>query len=426
MAPTTTPAAAHDLTATIAAYLDPQLLVPVLEHLADAGVHPKKDVLAQLYHVLESSTTQADKAVAVAAAIKAAGGKAPNTAALKARAETAAAALAEPSPAVNAIVDALSGASSEQLRTDRSTLAAWVCDQCQCEAADIDAVYAHGRAHYAAGNFKEAATILDLYRRVCTNSEQYLAAQWGRLAAHILAGEDQTALEFSGRVRDAIENAPLASQSHTLQQRLWLLHWSLFVYFRSSFDGALDKAMETLTHPTNTNVIETAAPHLLRYVVAASVLTSYKNTRDIARYAAQERYRVSDPLCAVYEHLFNNVDLDAVATALAAAELTVRADYFLAPHADAIMAGLRKQVLQVLGNVFVTLPASQLATYLALDATALDAFVTDLEFVSISADDVAVFSQPSAARRSVLDKVDKLSHRSDTSLASLYKKVSSQ
>ncbi|KNE69511.1 hypothetical protein AMAG_19984 [Allomyces macrogynus ATCC 38327] len=173
---------------------------------------------------------------------------------------------------------------------------------------------------------------------------------------------------------------------------------------------------------TYQNVVETACPWLVRYVVAAAALTG-KNTRDAARLAAQERYRVTDPVASVLENLLVSVDLDAAADALKDVEAVAKADYFLAPHADALVAALRKQVFQVLANVYTQLPVAR--------AQALLHVGDEFDWQSVAADvkggvtvekGVIVFAQAGPARRGVLEKMDKLSHRSDNTMAMLFKK----
>jgi translation initiation factor 3 subunit E len=69
-----------------------------------------------------------------------------------------------------------------------------------------------------------------------------LATIWGKLAARIMSDDLTTALDDLNRLKDAIEAAPLASASHTLQQRTWFLHWSLYVLFR--VEGGFERLFE--------------------------------------------------------------------------------------------------------------------------------------------------------------------------------------
>lgn len=69
------------------------------------------------------------------------------------------------------------------------------------------------------------------YRTLATNSERVLSALWGKLAAEILMQRWETALDDIGKLRDIIDGNTFAPILQQLQQRVWLMHWSLFVFF---------------------------------------------------------------------------------------------------------------------------------------------------------------------------------------------------
>ena len=54
---------------------------------------------------------------------------------------------------------------------------------------------------------------------------------WGKLAAEILMQNWDTALEDLNRLKQFIDESTFGSSLQTLQQRTWLIHWSLFVFF---------------------------------------------------------------------------------------------------------------------------------------------------------------------------------------------------
>ncbi|KAJ3358894.1 eukaryotic translation initiation factor 3 subunit E [Allomyces javanicus] len=413
-------AAAQVNTATIAPFLDRQLLVLPLRHLADnadvAGVS-KRDVLEQLFAVV-NATANADLASQIADEIVAAGGKKPALDDVKARSAETLAAINNVDEDVSNIFDVLAAAAPEDLRAhDRVSNSNYVQDNAKVTVEAIDKVFHYGQLYYQAGQYAKAAEILDQYRRISTNDALYLAAMWGKLAALILANDDG-ASDALHRLRDAVENASLASPSHTLQQRAWLLHWTLFVHLRT--EAGLPRVQEFFA--TYQNVVETACPWLVRYVVAAAALTG-KNTRDAARLAVQERYRVTDPVASVLENLLVSVDLDAAADALKDVEAVAKADYFLAPHADALVAALRKQVFQVLANVYTQLPVARAQALLHVgDDFDWQSVATDVKGGVTVEKGMIVFAQAGPARRGVLEKMDKLSHRSDNTMAMLFKK----
>lgn len=61
--------------------------------------------------------------------------------------------------------------------------------------------------------------------------QNYLNVLWGKLASEILIQNWETALEDLNKLREYIDSNTNGSPLHLLQQRTWLIHWSLFVFF---------------------------------------------------------------------------------------------------------------------------------------------------------------------------------------------------
>lgn len=58
-----------------------------------------------------------------------------------------------------------------------------------------------------------------------------MSALWGKLGADILLQSFEAAREDINRLKEAIDNNTFAPPLVQLQQRTWLLHWSLFVFW---------------------------------------------------------------------------------------------------------------------------------------------------------------------------------------------------
>jgi translation initiation factor 3 subunit E len=62
--------------------------------------------------------------------------------------------------------------------------------------------------------------------------EKDISALWGKFACDILLGRDwEAAFEDLNALREFIDNQENVSPLQQLQQRTWLIHWSLFVFF---------------------------------------------------------------------------------------------------------------------------------------------------------------------------------------------------
>lgn len=54
---------------------------------------------------------------------------------------------------------------------------------------------------------------------------------WGKLAAEILMQQWETALDDLTKLKEIIDANTFAPILQQLQQRVWLMHWALFVFF---------------------------------------------------------------------------------------------------------------------------------------------------------------------------------------------------
>merc|ERR1719340_516751 len=76
---------------------------------------------------------------------------------------------------------------------------------------------------------RDSKQLLDFL--VQPTDKNYLNGMWGKLASEILMQNWDTALEDLNRLKQFIDESTFGSSLQTLQQRTWLIHWSLFVFF---------------------------------------------------------------------------------------------------------------------------------------------------------------------------------------------------
>lgn len=115
-----------------------------------------------------------------------------------------------------------------------------------------------------------------------------------------------------------------------LQQRNWLLHWSLFIFFNHSGgrEALIDMYLQPQYAPSFVDfrrrkeysmsvrymsTIQTSCPHILRYLVAA-VLTNRKRskslTNELVKLISQEVYQYQDPITEFITCLYVDFDFD--------------------------------------------------------------------------------------------------------------------
>ena len=75
------------------------------------------------------------------------------------------------------------------------------------------------------------STPLPLSRTLATNSDRSLSALWGKLASEILMEQWEVATDDLMKLREIIDSDSFAPILQQLQQRTWLMHWSLYIFF---------------------------------------------------------------------------------------------------------------------------------------------------------------------------------------------------
>jgi translation initiation factor 3 subunit E len=96
----------------------------------------------------------------------------------------------------------------------------------------IDTLYEYSKLQYDCGLYQQASDYLYFYKTVAPPDNKHAdSALWGKLSSEILLQNWDTALEDLLALRRRIEEANKQSPLVVLQQRTWLIHWSLYVYF---------------------------------------------------------------------------------------------------------------------------------------------------------------------------------------------------
>ena len=99
-----------------------------------------------------------------------------------------------------------------------------------------------------------------------------------------------TALEDMNRLKEIIDSRSFATPLQQLQQRTWLIHWSLFVFFNhpNGRNGIIDMFFQD----RYLNAIQTNCPHILRYLTTAVITNKRRRNvlKDLVKVIQQETY----------------------------------------------------------------------------------------------------------------------------------------
>uniref|UniRef100_A0A0D9WVX5 Eukaryotic translation initiation factor 3 subunit E n=1 Tax=Leersia perrieri TaxID=77586 RepID=A0A0D9WVX5_9ORYZ len=201
-------------------------------------------------------------------------------------------------------------------------------DMCRIAPDQIEILYQYSKFQFDCGNYSEAAVYLDQYRALCTNSEKSLSALWGKLAAEILMQNWDVALEELHRLKETIDSKNFASPLNQIQDRIWLMHWSIFILF--NHQNGKNTIIDLFFQDRYLNAMQTMAPHLLRYLAAAFILNKRRDLlNDLLKVIQQEQNSYNDPIIEFLHCLYVRYDFDGARQKLIECEQVILNDPFL-------------------------------------------------------------------------------------------------
>lgn len=200
--------------------------------------------------------------------------------------------------------------------------------------AQVDALYDCAKFRFDCGEYDIAADYLGYYRHLLPESPRALPAAWGKFAAEILSLLWDMAEKDREILRGAIAKAAL-TELQQLQQRTWLMHWSLFVF--ANHARGRDGLLDFFLLEANLNSIVLSAPWLLRYVIALLLTNRKKNFYSNLRTVVNVLRHIppsaaagpADPLVTFFKAVLVDFSFDAAQSSLADCGSAVATDFFL-------------------------------------------------------------------------------------------------
>lgn len=194
---------------------------------------------------------------------------------------------------------------------------------------DLTALYHSAKFQFDCGQYPQAAEMLYSFRELSKNEEKSFWALWGKLAAEILMQNWDSAYEDLKELKEAIDKRVFTEHLQQLQQRTWLIHWSLFVWF--SFENGLGLMTDFFFSDKLLNTIQTNCPHILRYLGVAAIINKRRknNLKDVVRLLVQEKNAHSDPITEFLLAIYTEFDFELAHAKLKECEQVVKNDFFL-------------------------------------------------------------------------------------------------
>merc|ERR1719270_671233 len=244
----------------------------------------------------------------------------------------------------------------------------------------VDTCYNFAKFQYECGNYSGASEYLYFHRiLVQPTDKNYLNGMWGKLAAEILMQDWDTALEDLNRLKQFIDESTFGSNLQTLQQRTWLIHWSLFVFFNHPKGRDLIIDM-FLYQPQYLNAIQTQCPHILRYLTTAAITNKKRRNvlKDLVKIIQQESYTYKDPITEFLECLYVNFDFDGAQQKLRDCETVLSNDFFLVACIEDFIENARLFIFETFCRIHQCISITMLAEKLNMKPEEAEKWIVNL------------------------------------------------
>lgn len=371
-----------ELTSKLTPFLDRHLVIPLLEFLSvdEKGIYKKSDLLRGKLDLL-SGTYMIDFAVDVHKTLY------PDKPVPKEFMEKRSNVVAEFSQLQEkaAPIGELFANQelSAQLQSSRDTkqLVEYLVEKCNFKMEMIDDCYNFAKFCYEIGNYQDAAKFLYIHHiLVQPNDKNYLNGMWGKLASEILNQSWDAALDDLKRLQMFIDESTFGSSLQSLQQKTWLIHWSLFVFF--NHPKGRDLIIDLFLYQKQyLNAIQTTCPWILRYLSTAVIInkSSRRNVmKDLIKVIQEESYTYKDPITSFIEDLYVNFDFNGAQQKLRECETVLVNDFFLVACLDEFIENSRLMIFETFCRIHQCISISMLAEKLNMRTDEAERWIVNL------------------------------------------------
>lgn len=413
--------AKHDLTTRIGQYLDRHLVFPLLEFLSAKEIYNETELLHSKLDIL-SKTNMIDYAIDIRMQLF------PNVEVpeeLKARRDEVVEELGRLQGKVSPVVALMNNEKAmkkmEEMR-DSKALINYLTQEWEFKVEMMDDLVSLAKYRYECGNYSVSTSYLYLYMLIMPPTDKnYLNVLWGKLASEILAQNWDTALEDVNKLREYIDGNAIGNSLQVLQQRTWLIHWSLFVFFNHAKGRDLIIEM-FLYRPLYLNAIQTMCPHILRYLAAAVIVNRSRRStlKDLVKVIQQESYTYKDPITEFLEHLYVNFDFDGARQKLQECQTVVFNDFFLIALLNEFVENARLMIFETFCRIHQCISIQMLAEKLNMKADVAECWIVNLirnarlgAKIDSKLGHVVMGTQPASPYQQLVEKIEGLSVRSE-------------
>lgn len=379
--------AEHDLTPILGQYLDPHLLIPSLEFLSEKKVYDETDMLKSKLNLI-SKTNMIDYAIDIHKIIYP-DQEEPSD--LVQKRSNVLKKLDRLDKANKPFLDMFSNPEVHEIlgrsRDSRDLIES--LKVCGFKIEMLDHLYEYAKFQYECGKYDKALEYLSILRLFISQSDKhYLPVFWGVLACHILMSDWAHALEDYNRLKDHIDGS-LTSSLMTLQQRTWLIHWGLLIFFNheNGRDQLTEMFLET-NFPKKqnskqmyyTHALQTLCPHILRYLTVAVIVSKQRRQymKDLVRIIQSESHAYRDSITEFVECLCVNFDFDAAQGKLRECEEVLNNDFFLVTSLGDFIENARLFIFETFCQIHECISITKLSEKLNMNESEAERWIVDL------------------------------------------------
>jgi len=304
------------------------------------------------------------------------------------------------------------------------------------EPAMVDACYDFAKFQYECGNYAGTSEYLQFHRILAQPSDKnYLNGLWGKLASEILVQNWDAALDELKRLQAFIDESTFNSSLQTLQQRTWLIHWSLFVFF--NHPKGRDLIIELFLYQKQyLNAIQTTCPWILRYLSTAVIINkgNRRNVmKDLVKVIQEESYTYRDPITSFIEDLYVKFDFDGAQQKLRECETVLGNDFFLVACLDDFVENSRLMIFETFCRIHQCISIGMLADKLNMSPEEAERWIVNLirqakldAKIDSKLGHVVMGTQTTAPYQMLIEKTKALSFRSQMLQVNVEKKKRAQ
>ncbi|KAI8102657.1 hypothetical protein M9434_005456 [Picochlorum sp. BPE23] len=405
----------YDLSGVISGFLDKHLVFPLLEFLAQKHLYDVKQIETSKLDLVEK-TNMVDYAVDIYQQLNQTD-EFPES--LRLRREEVLSKLAALKEQVQPIVEFLSNDEHVKLlKQDRTQNMNFLQSEFAIGPAQVDALYAFAKWNFECGNYAAASEYLYHFRTLSTHPERNTNALWGKVATDILLQDYQSGMDDVLKLKELLENDTFAPVPRQLQQKAWLMHWSLFVFF--NHENGMNALIDLFMQDRYITAIQLTAQHLLRYLSVAVVVNKRRRNvlKDLIRVIQQEKYEYSDPITEFLRCLFVEFDFEGAHEKLEQCEAVLDNDFFLVATKESFIEAGRQFLFETYCRIHQSIDLASLSKQLGMEKDVTEKWIVNLirnarlnARIDSEAETVVIQNQSLSAYEQLLEKARALSLR---------------